>query len=363
MDVSQERARVLSGNTGDNITIRDLHKIYPGIAGTKPTVAVKSLTMGIRHGECVGMLGPNGAGKTTTINMLCGFAEPTSGTATIGGLDICDQMDSIYTVMGVCPQDNILWDILTAEEHLYFYGRLKNLRGEELKKAVEKALRSVNLWDDVVRKKLTMQFSGGMKRRLSVAIALIGNPLVVYLDEPSTGLDPASRRQLWSAIKEAKKDRSIILTTHSMEEAEALCDRIGIFVAGELRCIGGPKEITKTHGGHYVISATCSAGMQQRVHDFFKSVSGNAQCTYAVAETMKFSIPLEDIKISELFGKLQAQANAIGLTDWGISNASLEEVFISIAGPERIENVQWRNAAPNSSREAAGAAAPTMVVA
>ncbi|KAJ1484399.1 P-loop containing nucleoside triphosphate hydrolase protein, partial [Baffinella frigidus] len=200
---------------------------------------VRSLDLGIRRGECFGMLGPNGAGKTTTINMLVGFFRPSAGDAMVEGLSIRTQMDSIYALMGVCPQHDLLWNTLTAREHLHFYGTLKNLKGPKLREAIESALKSVNLMDVIDAKAGT--FSGGMKRRLSVSISLIGMPLVCYLDEPSTGLDPASRRMLWSCIKEAKQSRAIMLTTHSMEEAEGLCDRLAIFVAGELRCVGEPQ--------------------------------------------------------------------------------------------------------------------------
>ena len=167
--------------------------------------------------------------------MLVGFLAPTEGTAIVEGLDIRSDMDEIYQIMGVCPQNNLLWETLTAREHLLFYGRLKNLNGVALTSAVDALLRKVNLFHGGVGDKRCGEYSGGMKRRLSVAISFIGNPLVVYLDEPSTGLDPASRRNLWQVVKDAKKDRAIILTTHSMEEAEVLCDRISIFVDGATR--------------------------------------------------------------------------------------------------------------------------------
>jgi ABC-type multidrug transport system ATPase subunit len=217
-------------------------------------LAVKTLNLGIERGECFGLLGPNGAGKSTSINMMVGLIEPSEGTAVIGGHDITKDMDAIYTLMGVCPQHDLLWDTLTGREHLQFYGRLKGLQGEALQSAVEEALRGVNLWNGKLADKQSKQYSGGMKRRLSVAISFMGSPLVVYLDEPSTGLDPASRRNLWDVVKSNKRDRAIVLTTHSMEEAEQLCDRLGIFVDGQLVCIGNPKEITSRYGG-YLVSA------------------------------------------------------------------------------------------------------------
>jgi ABC-type multidrug transport system ATPase subunit len=164
----------------------------------------------------------------------------------------------------------------------YFYGRLKNLQGADLDAAVDEALKSVNLAEAATRQKLSGEYSGGMKRRLSVAISLIGSPLVVYLDEPSTGLDPASRHQLWEAILKAKKDRTIILTTHSMEEAEVLCDKIGIFVSGELRCYGAPQQLTHRYGSNYSLTVTVNPGMVPQAQTFLKDLAkGNAAFTLA----------------------------------------------------------------------------------
>ncbi len=142
---------------------------------------------------------------------------------------------------------------------------------------MDEALKGVNLAEQSTRQKLSGEYSGGMKRRLSVAISLIGNPLVVYLDEPSTGLDPASRHQLWEAILKAKKDRTIILTTHSMEEAEVLCDKIGIFVAGELRCYGAPQQLTHRYGSNYSLTATVNHGMVAKAQEFLSNIAPGAR--------------------------------------------------------------------------------------
>ncbi|KAH7657402.1 Sulfate-transporting ATPase protein [Dioscorea alata] len=247
-DVAQEEEKVeklLHRPCDDNIIVcSKLKKVYPGRDGNPEKFAVNGLTLTVSRGECFGMLGPNGAGKTSFIKMMTGLTPPSSGTAFVRGLDIGQDMDKVYCSMGVCPQHDLLWETLTGREHLLFYGRLKNLHGSELEEAVKESLQSVNLSDKA--NTLSGKYSGGMKRRLSVAISLIGNPCAVYLDEPSTGLDPASRKYLWSALLNAKQNKAIILTTHSMEEAEALCDRVGIFVDGSLQCIGNPKEVTNS---------------------------------------------------------------------------------------------------------------------
>ncbi|KAL2340803.1 hypothetical protein Fmac_008743 [Flemingia macrophylla] len=217
-DVNQEREKVeqllLEPAINQAIVCDNLRKVYPGRDGNPEKLAVRGLSLALPQGECFGMLGPNGAGKTSFINMMIGLTKPTSGTAYVQGLDIRTHMDGIYSSMGVCPQHDLLWESLTGREHLLFYGRLKNLKGSALTQAVEESLKNVNLFHGGVADKQAGKYSGGMKRRLSVAISLIGDPrVVVYMDEPSTGLDPASRKNLWNVVKRAKQDRAIILTS------------------------------------------------------------------------------------------------------------------------------------------------------
>ncbi|GBF88379.1 ABC transporter A family member protein [Raphidocelis subcapitata] len=334
-DVAAEHARVrtIVDYGSSPIVVRDLKKVYPGEDGQPPKLAVRQLNLAIERGECFGLLGPNGAGKSTSINMMVGLLEPTAGTALIGGHDITTEMDSIYGVMGVCPQHDLLWESLTGREHLLFYGRLKGLKGQALTDAVESGLRSVNLWNGGVADKPAAAYSGGMKRRLSVAISFAGDPLVVYLDEPSTGLDPASRRNLWDVVRASKAGRGVILTTHSMEEAETLCDRLGIFVDGALVCIGNPKEITSRYGGYLVMTLTVAPGQEGAARAFVARLSPGARLTYSVGGTLKFELPSEEASLSQVFSAM-AEAKAGGgldVIDWGVSNATLEEVFIRIA--------------------------------
>ncbi|MCO5575518.1 hypothetical protein L7F22_029319 [Adiantum nelumboides] len=200
------------------IVCDDLRKVYHGEGRVASKYAVRGLSLAVPCGQCFGMLGPNGAGKTSSINMMIGLSKPTSGTVYIEGLDIRTDMDQIYLCMGVCPQFDLLWESLTGREHLLFYGRLKNLKGESLENAVVDTLRSVNLLHEGVGDKTVNTYSGGMKRRLSVAISLIGDPKVVYMDEPSAGLDPASRNLLWNVVRKAKQGRAIILTTLNLSK-------------------------------------------------------------------------------------------------------------------------------------------------
>lgn len=335
-DVRAERERVAALSSFENqcIVIKDLRKVYPPQDGNPAKQAVRSLTMAVDKGECFGLLGPNGAGKTSAINMLVGLMEPSTGTATVEGLDIRSDMADIYAMMGVCPQHDLLWETLTGREHLLFYGRLKNLKGLQLEEAVTAALRSVNLFNGGVGNKQVRTYSGGMKRRLSVAISLMGTPAVVYLDEPSTGLDPASRRNLWDVVKNANRNRGIILTTHSMEEAEVLCDRLGIFVDGQLVCIGNPKELTARYGGYMVFTITTPIGSDvQQAAAFVKQLCPSARSTYALGGTQKYELPTSEVSLSQVFaGMRRAQhQQAFTVLDWGVANAKLEEVFIKFA--------------------------------
>ncbi|KAH0691725.1 hypothetical protein KY290_019919 [Solanum tuberosum] len=341
-DVAQERERVeqlLESSTGHAVICDNLEKVYPGKDGNPEKFAVRGLSLALPQGECFGMLGPNGAGKTTFINMMIGLIKPSSGTAYAQDMDIQTDMDMIYTNMGVCPQHDLLWEILTGREHLLFYGRLKNLKGADLTQAVEESLKSVNLFHGGVADKKAGKYSGGMKRRLSVAISLIGDPKVVYMDEPSTGLDPSSRSNLWNVIKRAKQDRAIILTTHSMEEAEHLCDRLGIFVDGSLQCIGNPKELKARYGGSYVFTMTTSSDNEEKVEHMVRRLSPNANRIYHLSGTQKFELPKQEVRIADVFQAVEKAKSRFTVYAWGLADTTLEDVFIKVARTAHAFNV------------------------
>nr|GEV78912.1 ABC transporter A family member 7-like [Tanacetum cinerariifolium] len=198
-------------------------------------------------------------------------------------------------------------------------------------KAVEESLKSVNLFNGGVADKQAGKYSGGMKRRLSVAISLIGDPKVVYMDEPSTGLDPASRNNLWNVVKRAKQNRAIILTTHSMEEAEHLCDRLGIFVDGSLQCVGNPKELKGRYGGSYVFTMTTSLNHEADVENLVKGLSANANKIYQISGTQKFEMPKQAIKIADVFRAVENAKSRFTVQAWGLADTTLEDVFIKVA--------------------------------
>ncbi len=333
-DVAQERIKVRelmeSENRGNApILACNLKKVYK--VGATKKVAVNGVDLGVEDGECIGLLGPNGAGKTTLINMLVGFVEPTEGEAFIGNYNIRHDKHKIFESLGVCPQFDVLWPELTANQHLLFYGRIKGLQGFELEEAVDQALHSVNLYD--VKYKKSGTYSGGMKRRLSVAISLIGKPKVVFLDEPTTGLDPASRRELWKTISKAREYAAVVLTTHSMEEAEALCDRVGIFVDGQMRCIGTPSDLT-TKFGEYILLTTSKSDSktEEDIQQFVgANLSASLKEVYSFNGIQKFELPTRDVEYSVIFSKMNKAQQEDLIADWGVSTPSLEDVFLRVA--------------------------------
>ncbi|KAJ3445892.1 atp-binding cassette transporter subfamily a abca [Anaeramoeba flamelloides] len=325
-DVERERQRVINNN--DPIRMINLYKVYKGQDGNPDVNAVNCLTLGIKLNECFGILGPNGAGKTTSVNILSGLFPATSGTAKICGFDIKKEMSQVHSIMSVCPQHDILWDDQTGEETLKFYARMHGYKNKELVKKVSKTLNEVGLYND--RKKLIKEYSGGMKRRISVACALITNPKVIFLDEPTTGLDPASKRQVWDVIRKARQEKSIILTTHSMEEADSLCDRIGIMANGILRTIGESQELKSRYGKGFKLMVHCNAEDDEKVKNFIKKTFPNANEMNSLAGTSNFEVPSDEVVLSEVFQILEEQKNDLGILDWGISQTTLEEVFHEI---------------------------------
>ncbi|KAF7065284.1 hypothetical protein CFC21_071403 [Triticum aestivum] len=334
-DVAQERQVVeqllMDCNANQAIICDNLRKVYPGKDGNPDKLAVRGLSLALPKGQCFGMLGPNGAGKTSFISMMVGLTKPTSGTAYAHGMDIRMDMDGIYTNMGVCPQHDLLWETLTGKEHLFFYARLKNLQGAALVKAVNDSLKSVNLFHGGVGDKQVGTYSGGMKRRLSVAISLIGDPKVVYMDEPSTGLDPASRNNLWNIVKEAKRNRAIVLTTHSMEEAEVLCDRLGIFVDGEFQCLGNPKELKARYGGAYIFTVTTPPEQESKIEQLVHRLSPSANKIYNLSGTQKFELPKQEVRIADVFHAVERAKSRLSIHAWGLVDTTLEDVFIKVA--------------------------------
>ena len=250
-DVRAEERRVAAGleTAGDTIVLQDVHKTYGD--GKR---AVRGLSLGIPNGECFGLLGINGAGKSSTIAMLTGEVIPTTGDAVLDGESIATNVHSCRRKIGFCPQFDAIFELLTGREHLTLYAKLKGVRAEDISAVVDAKIRELGLVENADR--VAWSYSGGNKRKLSVAIAMIGEPEIVFLDEPSTGMDPVTRRYMWKIITDIvtrRKSCSMVLTTHSMEEAEALCTRIGVMVGGTMRCLGSTQHLRSRYGMGYQV--------------------------------------------------------------------------------------------------------------
>ena len=234
IEMRQRYCEPLPEESTESISVENLQKVFPnGVS------AVDNLSVAFVPGQVSALLGHNGAGKTTTINILTGAMAQTAGKATINGFDVATQMSSIRLSLGICPQFDVLWPVLTCREHLRLYASLSQNKDvmTDLDESIESALREVDLLNKIDEQ--SKNLSGGMKRKLSLACAFIGNPSIVFLDEPTSGMDPYSRRFIWEVIrKRAQTGKTIMLTTHFMDEADLLCDRVAIMSAGSLACVG-----------------------------------------------------------------------------------------------------------------------------
>jgi len=331
-DVHDERLAALDDSKSKNAAVRLLHlrKVFGGNIFQKNSgkAAVEGSSWTLQEGQLLALLGQNGAGKTTTINMLCGFSKPTSGEAFIFGKSIRNEMTDIRSMMGVCPQHDILFQDLTAAEHIELFAGIKNVPRSALPKLIEERLGAVRLLK--VKDKNAGSFSGGMKRRLSVAISTIGDPKIVFMDEPTTGMDPVNRRHVWGFIERFKRGRAIILTTHSMEEADILGDDIAIMALGKLRAFGSAIHLKGKFGAGYRISIVTepdkSAGIQE---DISNRIPG-AILEDSSAGALIFMIPNDSMRyVADVVSDLENQKMS-GVKEWGISQSTLEEVFLKI---------------------------------
>ena len=304
-----------------SMEVKNLRKNYGNF------VAVKDLNLKIRKGEVFGFLGPNGAGKTTSIRMMVGLLKPTSGEILINGAKIDDvEMGKI----GICPQELVLWENLTCRESLKLMGDMYEVPKDALKQRINNLLKDLFLEEKA--NTTVSNLSGGMKRRLNLAMAVIHEPEVVVLDEPSEGLDPQSRRVLWNYIKSLRDDegKTVILTTHLMDEADSLSDRIAIIDHGELLRLDTPENLKKEIGEGDVVEMVISDPEKNRklVDELEKldeiiavlEVDGqvNIRAMNAVAKLPRIMESVEGI--------------GVRIADLSVRQNTLEDVFIELTG-------------------------------
>jgi len=296
-----------------------------------PLTAVKDLDLEVEGGEIFGLLGPNGAGKTTILSMLCTLLQPTSGTASVNGFDIRKDPAHVRRSIGIVFQDPSLDGQLTAIENLDFHARLYMMNTEKRKTRIKEVLRMVELSDK--RREFVKNFSGGMKRRLEIARGLMHHPRVLFLDEPTLGLDPQTRRNIWSYIK-GMKDRegmTIILTTHYMEEAEFLCDRIGIIDEGDIIALDTSAGLKAKIGKQTIILEAEGTAEYLRELENIKGVrdiSEHGTRLSIHADVAERIVPL----VFEAARRMGVEVKSISL-----HSSNLEDVFIKLTGREMRE--------------------------
>uniref|UniRef100_A0A8C8JZ11 P-type phospholipid transporter n=1 Tax=Oncorhynchus tshawytscha TaxID=74940 RepID=A0A8C8JZ11_ONCTS len=367
------------------VYIKNLVKVYSH--GNK--LAVDGLTLGFYEGQITSFLGHNGAGKTTTMSILTGLFPPTSGTAYILGKDIRSELSAIRQNLGVCPQHNVLFSMLTVEEHIWFYARLKGLSEEKVKAEMEQIVNDIGLPHK--RQCRSNTLSGGMQRKLSVALAFVGGSKVVILDEPTAGVDPYARRGIWDLLLKYRAGRTIILSTHHMDEADILGDRIAIISHGKLCCVGSSLFLkTQLGTGYYLTlvkrdfdltlsscrnSSSSSSVSYSKKEDSVSESSSDAglgsepeseattidvtmisnvifkhvpaaRLVEDLGHELTYVLPYKAAKggaFVELFHEIDDRLSDLGISSYGISDTTLEEIFLKVAEDSGVDVAELPN--------------------
>ncbi|XP_058834897.1 cholesterol transporter ABCA5-like [Topomyia yanbarensis] len=345
-------------------------------------VSVRSLSFAVDAGEVLGLLGHNGAGKTTTMKIMTGETVPTTGMVRVAGHSITINQDDAFKTLGYCPQHDALWKNITVREHLELYARIRGVCRKDLNRLVTTYLTGLHINEHA--NKQTQHCSGGTRRKLSYAMAMVGAPKVVLLDEPSTGMDPKSKRFLWDTILASfHGKRCAMLTTHSMEEADALCSRVGIMVKGELRCLGSTQHLKNLYGAGYTleiklkhvesvysetpiesqpsssqeqlqldqsvdhIAATpvisnCIDNRSMALRNFVTDLFPSATLEESFADRLVYSVPQQVVSsLAECFSRLEKAKTELDIEEYSFSQTTLEQVFLKFAHyDEETSNVQ-----------------------
>lgn len=305
------------------VQVRGLRKVYD------KKVAVNNLNVNMYEDQITVLLGHNGAGKSTTMSMLTGLFKPTAGTAYIYGKDIQTDLKDIQSSLGFCPQHNVLFNELTVKEHITFFSKLKGMKNQ---KDIDEQIRKyVDLLE--LQPKLNAQsktLSGGMKRKLSIGIALCGDSKIVMCDEPTSGMDPSARRALWDLLIQEKKGRTILLTTHFMDEADVLGDRIAIMADGDLKTVGSSFFLKRRFGAGYRLICVKAQGCDPKnLTELLKGyIPGieletniGSELTYVLNENYRSEFRI-------IFAELESRAQQLKISSFGVSLTTLEEVFL-----------------------------------
>jgi ABC-2 type transport system ATP-binding protein len=294
----------------------------------KGPVAVDDVSFNINQGEIFSLLGPNGAGKTTTISMLSCLLKPDSGDAHIGGFSVRKQADKVKGLIGVVPQDIALYEDLTGRENLVFWGRMYGLRGPALEKRVDEVLELIGLEDR--QKDRVEKYSGGMKRRVNIGAALLHNPRFLYLDEPTVGIDPQSRRSILEGVKDLNAAGvTVLYTTHYMEEAQELSHRIGIMDKGKMIATGTQAELVHLVGERTRIDVALDHGAET-LADVWRKLPGVSTVSEPENERMWLDVEDANTLMPSLFET--ARNTDARITEISLAEPNLEMVFLHLTG-------------------------------
>ena len=311
----------------ESIIVENLMKVF-----NNGKLAVDKVSFNLYKSQIFALLGHNGAGKTTTISMITGLFDSSEGTTKVFGLDIQESLEEVRKTMGVCPQHDILFDNMTVKEHLELYSVFKGVDAALIRSEVEKIIVDIDLADK--RDYLSKNLSGGQKRKLSIGIAFIGGSKFIILDEPSSGMDTSARRKLWDMLKNYKNDRVVLLTTHFMDEADYLGDRIGIMGDGKLKCLGRPLFLKTKFGVGYSLTI-----VKKNINDPSEPIKAlvkkhvpESKLLSDVSAEVALQLPLEAVpKFQDLFKNLDSNLEELRISTYGVSVTTLEEVFLNVA--------------------------------
>ncbi|XP_028617114.1 ATP-binding cassette sub-family A member 9 [Grammomys surdaster] len=318
-----------------------LRKEYTGrtkwcFSKTKKKIAIRNISFCVKKGEVLGLLGHNGAGKSTTISMITGDTIPTAGQVILKG----SVGGAALGFLGYCPQENVLWPILTVKEHLELYAAVKGLKKKDAVVIIRRLVNALKLQDQ--SKALVKTLSEGVKRKLCFILSILGNPSVVLLDEPSTGMDPEGQQQMWQAIRATftNTERGALLTTHYMAEAEAVCDRVAIMVSGRLRCIGSIQHLKSKFGKDYLLEMKVKTPTQvELLNAEIMRLFPQAARQERYSSLMVYKLPVEEVRpLSEAFFKLERLKEKFDLEEYSLSQSTLEQVFLELSKEQELDD-------------------------
>ncbi|XP_048221137.1 ABC-type organic anion transporter ABCA8-like [Perognathus longimembris pacificus] len=358
-DVQMERmrtAQALSSTNSDEkpvIVANCLRKEYLGkrkhcFSKRKNKIATRNVSFCVRKGEILGLLGHNGAGKSTSIKVITGDMKPTAGQVLLKGSSEGDTLG----FLGYCPQENVLWPSLTVREHLELFAAVTGLSKGDKEAAITRLVDALKLQEHLQAPAKAL--AEGVKRKLCFVLSILGNPSVLLLDEPSTGMDPEGQQLMWQAIRATIRntERGALLTTHYMAEAEAVCDRVAIMVSGRLRCIGSIQHLKSKFGKDYLLEMKVKTPSQaEPLHEEILRLFPQAARQDRYSSLMVYKLPVEDVKpLAQAFFKLEKVKQNFDLEDYSLSQSTLEQVFLELSKDQELDgfdeeldlSVKWK---------------------